>query len=142
MNELLANRPTITLALARQVAAAAEAEALQRGWTVAIAIVDDGANLLYLQRLDGTQLASPEIAVAKAVSAVKYKRSTKALADALTSGRQAVLALPGAMPVEGGLLLVCNETIVGAIGVSGVQPVQDDQVAHVGVAAFAELIGR
>ncbi len=140
MTELLFSKPTITLALARQVAAAAEAEALAQGWTVAIAIVDDGANLLYLQRLDGTQLASPEIAVAKAVSAVKYKRSTKALADALVGGRQAVLALPGAMPVEGGLLLVSNETIVGAIGVSGVQPVQDDQVAQAGVAAFNSLI--
>ncbi len=86
---------------------------------MAIAIVDDGANLLYLQRLDRTQLAGPEIAVAKAASAVKYKRSTKTQADALVGGRQAVLALSGAMPVEGGLL-VSNETIVDAIGVSGV----------------------
>ena len=139
MNEQLTTRQTFTLAVAKKVAAAAETEALTNGWNVVIAIVDDGANLLYLQRMDGTQLASTEIALAKAASAIKFKRPTKAFEDSLIGGRQAILSLPGAMPVEGGLPLICNGEYIGAIGVSGVQANEDGMVAGAGVDALAKI---
>lgn len=141
MNDQLATRQTLPLAVARQLAAAAETEALAHGWNVTIAIVDDGANLLYLQRMDGTQLASTEIALAKAVSAIKYKRSTKLFEDALVGGRQAILSLPGAMPVDGGLPLIWHGEYLGAIGVSGVQAHEDVIVAGAGAAALAKIVG-
>ncbi len=139
MNEQLATRQGLTLAVAKNIAAAAEAEALANGWNVVVAIVDDGANLLYLQRMDGTQLASTEIAVAKAVSAIKFKRPTKVFEDSLIGGRQAILKLSDAMPVEGGLPLSCNGEYIGAIGVSGVQAHEDGKVAGAGVDALAKI---
>lgn len=141
MHEQLTTRQALTLAVAKKLAAAAETEALARGWNVVIAIVDDAANLLYLQRMDGTQLASTDIALAKAVSAIKYKRPTKAFEDSLVDGRQAVLSLPGAMPVDGGLPLICNGEYLGAIGVSGVQAHDDAMVAGAGADALAKIIG-
>jgi uncharacterized protein GlcG (DUF336 family) len=139
MREQLTSKPVLTLAVARQIAAAAEAEALKNGWNVVIAILDDSASLIYLQRMDGVQLASIDIAVAKAASAVKYRRPTKAFEEALVGGRQAILALPHAMPVEGGLPLNCNGWTVGAIGVSGVQADQDGEIAKAGMSALTAL---
>lgn len=141
MMEQLANRQNLTLSIAKQVAAAAESEARENGWNVVVTIVDDGANLLYLQRMDGTQLGSIDVAIAKAISAIKYKRPTKAFEDSLVGGRQAVVTLPGAMPVNGGLPLVCNGEIVGAIGVSGVQPDQDGIIAQAGIDKLARIVG-
>lgn len=141
MHEQLATRRGLTLAVAKKIAAAAEEKALANGWNVVISIVDDGANLLYLQRMDGTQLASVEIALAKAVSAIKYKRPTKIFEDSLIGGRQAVLNLPEAMPVEGGLPLLCQAEYIGAIGVSGVKAEEDGQIALAGVAALAKIVG-
>lgn len=135
-------KPTLTLALVKKIVAQAEAEAQAKDWNVVIAIVDDGANLLYLQRMDGTQLASTEIAVSKATSALKYKRPTKAFEDALIGGRQAILNLPGAMPVDGGLPLIWNGEIIGAIGVSGVQANEDALIARSGVAALEQIVNH
>ena len=142
MREQLTSKPVLTLAVARQIAAAAEAEALKNGWNVVIAILDDSASLIYLQRMDGVQLASIDIAVAKAASAVKYRRPTKAFEEALVGGRQAILALPHAMPVEGGLPLNCNGWTVGAIGVSGVQADQDGEIAKAGMSALTGIAVR
>ena len=142
MQEKLVFKPTLTLAVAKEIAVAAEAEALKNGWNVVIAIVDEGANLLYLQRMDGTQIASIDIAVAKAASAVKYKRPTKSFEEALFGGRQAILNLPHAMPVEGGLPLTHDGCIVGAIGVSGVQADQDGMIAMAGMNALAAIASR
>jgi uncharacterized protein GlcG (DUF336 family) len=142
MQEKLVFKPTLTLAVAKEIAVAAEAEALKNGWNVVIAIVDEGANLLYLQRMDGTQIASIDIAVAKAASAVKYKRPTKSFEEALVGGRQAILNLPHAMPVEGGLPLTHDGCIVGAIGVSGVQADQDGMIAMAGMNALAAIASR
>lgn len=139
MTEQLANRQKLTLAAAKTIAAAAEKKALANGWNVVIAIVDDGANLLYLQRMDDTQLASTDIALAKALSAIKFKRPTKAFEDSLIGGRQAVLMLPGAMPVEGGLPLANNGEFLGAIGVSGVQADEDGIIARAGAEALAKI---
>jgi uncharacterized protein GlcG (DUF336 family) len=139
MREQLTSKPVLTLAVAKQIAAAAEAEALKNGWNVVIAILDDSASLIYLQRMDGVQLASIDIAVAKAASAVKYRRPTKAFEEALVGGRQAILMLPHAIPVEGGLPLNSNGWTVGAIGVSGVQADQDGEIAKAGMRALTGI---
>jgi uncharacterized protein GlcG (DUF336 family) len=129
--------PPITLETAKKVAAAAEAEARKNNLTMVIAVVDGGGMLVYLERMDGTQLASIEVAVAKARSSNNFKRPTKALEDAVAGGRNALLALPGVVPVEGGVLLVNEGKIIGAIGVSGGTSPQDGQVAAAGVAALS-----
>lgn len=142
MNEQLATRKSLTLAVAKKLAVAAETEAISHGWNVVIVIVDDGANLLYLQRMDGTQLASTEIAVAKAVSAIKFKRPTKVFEDSLIGGRQAILKLTEAIPIEGGLPLIVNGEFVGAIGVSGVQADEDGIIAKAGAEALSMILGH
>jgi uncharacterized protein GlcG (DUF336 family) len=135
----LATKKAITLDAAKKIAAAAEAEARKNNWNVVIAIVDDGANLVYLQKMDGVQTGSINVAQAKARGAVNFKRPTKAMEDALAGGRQAILSLPGAMPVEGGLPLMNGSDMIGAIGVSGVTSQQDGQIAAAGAAAAAAM---
>ncbi len=128
---------TLTLAAAQTIAQAARAKAVAEGWTVVIAIVDDGGHLVLLERADGTQKGSVLVAQEKAKTAVFFKRPTKALEDAVLGGKVHMLSLPGATLIEGGLPLVTAEgTLVGAIGVSGVLSSQDGQVAAAGVAAF------
>jgi uncharacterized protein GlcG (DUF336 family) len=126
----------ISLETAKKVAATAIMEARKNNFTMAIAIVDTGGNLVYFEKLDNTQIASIEIALAKARSANNYKRPTKALEDAVNGGRNAVLGLPGAVPVEGGVPLIVDGKIIGAIGVSGGTSPQDGQVAIAGTAAL------
>ncbi|WP_018267128.1 GlcG/HbpS family heme-binding protein [Methylosinus sp. LW4] len=123
---------SLTLDGAKKAAAAAEAEAVKNGWNVVIAIVDDGGNLLYLQRLDGTQASSSETATRKARTSALFKRPTKALEDAVAGGRVALLSLPNVTPLEGGVPLVYKGEIIGAIGVSGATSQQDAQVAKTG----------
>ena len=130
----LAARKALTLAAAKQMASAAEAEARKNNWNVVICIVDEGGHLMYLQRMDETQLASVEIAQGKAKTAVLYKRPTKAMEDAVAGGRNVVMTLPGALPVEGGLPIAVEGRIIGGIGVSGVQSTQDAQIARAGLA--------
>ncbi|MBK5292982.1 MAG: heme-binding protein [Acidobacteriia bacterium] len=132
----LATKKSLTLAVAKQIAAAAEAEARANKWNVVITVLDDGANILYLQRMDDTQIGSVDVAIAKATSAVKFRRPTKVFEDALAGGRQAILKLPGAIPVEGGLPLEAGGVVIGAIGVSGVTSQQDGQIAAAGVKAL------
>ena len=128
--------PTLTLAGAKAIAAAAEAFAVGRGWTVAIAVVDAAGGLVLFQILDDTQPGSQEVAVHKARTAARFKRPTRALEEAIAGGRQALLSLPGATAVEGGLPIVVGGRVVGAVGVSGMQSSQDSQVAEAGLAAF------
>lgn len=135
--DLLQQKPALTLAAARVAIDAAKTEATKQAWLVVIAVVDDGGHLIALERLDGAQFGSVEIAIAKARSAVAFKRPTKAWDDVLASGRQAVLGLPGVVPTEGGVPIVVQGQIVGAVGVSGVTSPQDGQVAQVAVAALA-----
>ena len=132
----LAEKKALTLAAAKKIAAAAEAEARKNHWNVVIAILDEGGHLVYLERMDGVQIASLEIAVKKAESAVRFKRPTKAFEDQLAGGRTAILKLPGAMPFEGGLPIMAGEQVIGAIGVSGVTSQQDGQIAKAGLAAL------
>ncbi|MBM3737973.1 MAG: heme-binding protein [Acidobacteria bacterium] len=135
----LASKKSMTLGAAKKIAAACEAEAMANKWNVVIAILDDGANLVYLQRMDGTQIGSVNVAIQKAESSVRFKRPTKAFEDALKGGRQAILRLPGALPVEGGIPLMRDGAVIGAIGVSGVQSFEDAQIATAGVKAFDSM---
>jgi glc operon protein GlcG len=128
----------ISMDVARKVADAAIAEAKKNGWTVAAAVVDSAGELVFFERMDNTQSASMVIAQEKARTAAKFKRPSKALEDALVGGRQAILRLPGATPLEGGIPLVLDGKIVGAIGVSGVTSPQDGQCAQAG----ADTLGK
>jgi uncharacterized protein GlcG (DUF336 family) len=123
--------PPITIESAKQAAGAALAEARRNGWAMAAAIVDPAGDLVYFERMDGTQLGSVDVAVDKARSAARFKRPTKAFQDTLAQGGDGlrVLALRGAVPVEGGVPLVRDGQIVGAIGVSGGTSAQDGQCA-------------
>lgn len=126
----------LTLADAKRVAAAAAQEAAHNGWSVVIAIVDDAGLLVYLERLDGVQPASCDIAQAKARAAALFRRPTKALEETVAGGRVALLSLPHITPVEGGLPLLHEGQVIGAIGVSGVQSFEDAIVARAGAEAL------
>lgn len=130
-------RPVLTLDAATRVAAAAQAEATTNGWEVVIAVVDAGGHLVLLRRMDGAQLGSVAVAQEKAKSAVLFRRPTKAFADAMAAGRTAILGLPGAIAIEGGVPLIVGAQVVGAVGVSGVTAVQDGQIAEAGARALA-----
>jgi glc operon protein GlcG len=132
-------RKTLSLADARRIAAAAAARAQAEGWTVVIAILDGGGHLIYLERADGTQLGSVQVAQEKARTALLFKRPTRALEEGVLGGRVHMMSLPGVTAVEGGLPLVVDGEIVGSIGVSGVQSSQDGQVAAAGAEALAAL---
>jgi glc operon protein GlcG len=125
---------TINLENARKVAAPALAEAAKNNWTVAVAIVDPSGNLVYFEKMDNTQLGSANVAIDKARSAALFKRPTKALQDALAAGGDGlrILRIQGAVPVEGGIPLVMEGKIIGAIGVSGGTTAQDGQCAKAG----------
>ncbi len=127
---------TLTLADAKRVAAAAAEAARRNEWSVVIAIVDDAGLLVYLERLDGVQPASCDIAQHKARAAALFRRPTKALEETVAGGRTALLSLPHITPVEGGLPLLHEGQVVGAIGVSGVQSFEDGIVAKAGADAL------
>ena len=132
-------KKTLSLADAKLIAAAASARAVAEGWNVVIAIHDAGGHLLYLERADGTQLGSVDVAQEKSRTALLFRRPTKALEDAILGGKIHMLSLPGATKVEGGLPIVKDDQIVGSIGVSGVLSSQDGQVAAAGLAVVASL---
>jgi uncharacterized protein GlcG (DUF336 family) len=124
--------PNINLATAKKVAAAAAAEAMKININVVITIVDTGGNLLYLERFDVVQYGSLDVALHKAKCAVAFKRSTKAFEDTIGSGKTAYLTLDGISAIEGGVPIVQDGKIIGAIGVSGGSSAQDGQVATAG----------
>jgi len=130
----LATRKVLTLDAAKEVMAAAEAEARKNGWNVSIAILDEGGRLLMMQKMDGAPPASVDVCQAKGRSAAIFKRPTKAFSDTVGGGRIVVMALPGAVPVEGGVPILSGGDCVGAIGVSGVTSEQDGQIAAAGAA--------
>ena len=123
---------SITIDDAKRAAAAAVAEARKNTWAMAVAIVDIAGSLVYFEKMDDTQTGSVVVAQAKARSAALFKRSTKVFQDRLASGGDGllVLRLEGAVPVEGGLPLVIDGKIVGAIGLSGGTSPQDGQCAQ------------
>jgi uncharacterized protein GlcG (DUF336 family) len=130
--------PPISLEDAKKVVAPALAEARQNNWAVAVAVVETGGVLVYFEKMDNTQIGSSEVAIGKARSAVLFKRPTKVFQDTLAGGGDGlrVLGLQGAVPIEGGIPLLIDGKIVGAIGVSGVTAQQDGQCAKSGAEAL------
>ncbi|MBI4290064.1 MAG: heme-binding protein [Betaproteobacteria bacterium] len=128
-------KPYLTLADVKKIAAACEAEALKNKWNVAIVILDDGGHPLWLQRLDGATPANAEIALQKARTAALSRRTSKSWEDRITGGRLAMLAMP-LLPIQGGVPITYQGEFVGAIGVSGVQSFEDEQIATAGANAL------
>jgi glc operon protein GlcG len=127
----------ITIERAKKVATPALAEARRNQWTMAVAIVDTAGDLVYFEKMDATQVGSVDVAIDKARSAARFKRPTRAFQDTLAGGGEGlrVLALKGAVAVEGGVPIVIDGKIVGAIGVSGGTSQQDGQCARAGAGA-------
>ena len=134
----LGTKKVLTLSAAKQIAAAAESFARQNNWNVVIAILDDGGHLIYLQRMDDTQIGSVEVAQQKGRTAVNFRRPSKVFQDLVTGGSPQMAQLPGALAVEGGLPLIVEGAVVGAIGVSGVTSAQDGQIAAAGAKALEQ----
>jgi glc operon protein GlcG len=129
---------SISLEDAKKAAAAAIAEVRKNNWTMAVAITDTGGHLVYFEKMDATQTGSVDVAISKARCAALFKRPTKAFQDLLATGGDGlrVLGIQGAVPVEGGVPLVADGKIVGAIGLSGGASSQDGQAAQAGAAAL------
>jgi len=135
-------KKVLTLDAAKKIAAVAEAEAKKRGATVVIVVVDDGGHLLLLERLDDTQVASVEVGIGKARTAAIFRRPSKVFEDQVRDGRVAALALPGATPLQGGVPIIYEGKVIGAIGVSGNTPQEDEDIAKVGAASAATAIAN
>lgn len=130
-----ADAKVLTLSGVRAMAEAAEAEARRNNWNVAIAVVDTHGELLFFLKMDNVQQQSVDIAQAKARTAARMRRPTKALDDGVVGGRLALLAVDGVLPLEGGVPVIHNGVVIGAVGVSGVTSAQDAQVAAAGIRA-------
>ncbi|MFN9212890.1 MAG: heme-binding protein [Betaproteobacteria bacterium] len=120
----------------KRIAAAAEAEAKKNHWPVTIAIADDGGHLLWLQRMDGAAASSAYIAPEKARTAALGRRESKVYEDMINQGRTSFLSVPLLGMLEGGVPIVVDGQVVGAVGVSGVKSAEDAQVARAGIAAL------
>jgi len=132
----LQEKKVLTLEAAEKVSAAAEAEAVKRNATVVIVVVDDGGYPIVLKRLNNTQVASVDVGIGKARTAAIFRRPSKDFEDQIKNGRVASLVLPGATPLQGGIPLVFNGKVVGAIGVSGNTSQEDEDIAKAGAASF------
>ena len=131
-------KPYLILADVKKIAAAAEAEAVANNWGVVISIVDDGGHLLWLQRLDGAAPVSSHIAPAKARTAALGRRESKIYEDMINNGRMSFLSAPELEGLlEGGVPIIVDGHVVGAVGVSGVKSTEDAQIAKAGIAALA-----
>ena len=136
-SQQLPSKRVLTLETAKRMAAAAEAEAAKNRWLVAVAVVDDGGNLLLFHRMDDAKLVAVDIAMRKARTAVFFQGETKALEEEVTKGgRTALLPIDGFMPLQGGFPIVVDGKVIGGIGVSGVSGEQDAQCAAAGLRAL------
>jgi glc operon protein GlcG len=135
----LVNKTGLTLDAAKKIAAAAEADAKSKGARVVIAVVDDGGALLLLERLDDTQVASVDVGIGKARTAAIFRRPSKVFEDQIKDGRVAALALTGATPLQGGIPIIVEGKVIGAIGVSGETPLEDEEIAKAGAEAAKRL---
>ena len=127
---MLGTTKFITLEAAKKMAAAGEAEARKNGWNVAIAIVDASGGLILFQKIDDTQPGSIAVSQGKARAAALFKRPSKALEEAIAAGKLPFLSVEGIVPMQGGLPVVVDGKVIGAVGVSGVSSAQDEQVAQ------------
>ena len=123
----------IGVELAKKIAAGAAAESKKNGWRMAIAVVDNHGFLVYYERMDDTQTGSVEVAIDKAKAAAMYRRPTKAFEDGIAKGRNALLGLRGATPIEGGIPIMVGGKVIGGIGVSGANADQDAAAAAAGL---------
>lgn len=135
----LVEKTALTLDEAKKIAAVAEAKAKAEGARVVIAVVDEGGSLLLLQRLDDTQVASVNVGIDKARTAAIYRRPSKVFEDQVKNGRVSALALHGAVALQGGVPIVVDGKVIGAIGVSGETPSQDEDIAIAGAAVAASF---
>jgi uncharacterized protein GlcG (DUF336 family) len=132
----LIDTKVVSLQAAKTMAAAAEAEAKKHGWAVAIAVVDVSGNLIVFDRMDDVQIGSVDIAIGKARTSARFRRTTKALADALASGGQGLLSVEGAIALAGGVPIVVDGKVLGAVGCSGMTADQDAVAAQAGADAL------
>ena len=130
-------RSMLTLDDCKRISAAAEAEAKKNNWNVCVAILDDGGHLLHLVRMDGGTPANARIAIEKARTAAETRRSTAMWEERIKAGRTSMLKMPGVLPVQGGLPIVVDGECIGAVGVSGVQSHEDEQIAKAGIAILS-----
>ena len=136
----LIEKTALTLEGAKRIAAAAEQKARAVGARVVIAVVDEGGSLLLLERLDDTQVASVNVGIDKARTAAIYRRPSKVFEDQVKNGRVSALALHGAVALQGGVPIVVEGKVIGAIGVSGETPGQDEDIALAGAAVAASFM--
>lgn len=128
--------PAVTLTQAERIIDAARTEAMRRDFAMVFAVVDPAGELVSLEKMDEAQNGSVDVAPAKARSAARFRRPTKAFSDAVTAGRVAILALEGAVPIEGGVPILSGGRVIGALGVSGGSSVEDGEVAAVALRAL------
>ena len=126
----------VNTATAKKIAAAVIAECQKNSWNVAVAIVDNHGYLVYYERMENTQYASNDIAIGKARAAATYRRPTRAFADVINKGGPATATLPGVFASPGGVPLMADGKVIGAVGVSGVTGDQDEQCAKAGISAM------
>lgn len=135
----LIEKTALTLEGAKKIVAVAEAKAKAEGARVVIAVVDEGGSLLLLERLDDTQVASVNVGIDKARTAAIYRRPSKVFEDQVKNGRVSALALHGAVALQGGVPIIVGGKVIGAIGVSGETPGQDEDIAIAGAAVAASF---
>jgi glc operon protein GlcG len=126
------SRISLSQNMARQIAETAEKEAVKNNWLVSIAIVNDAGQLIYFTKMDESSNASGDIAIAKAKHSAYYRRDTKFHEDLVKGGNNVVLALPNSLPIEGGVQLIYQDKVIGAIGISGAASQDDGKIAKAG----------
>jgi glc operon protein GlcG len=136
----LVQKTALTLEGAKRIAAAAEQKARAEGARVVIAVVDEGGSLLLLERLDDTQVASVNVGIDKARTAAIYRRPSKVFEDQVRNGRVSALALHGAVALQGGVPIIVEGKVLGAIGVSGETPGQDEEIALAGASVATSFM--
>jgi uncharacterized protein GlcG (DUF336 family) len=133
---MLGTSKFITLEAAKKMVAAGEAEAVKNGWNVAITIVGANGELILFHKLDETQPGSIAVSQGKARTSAMFKRPTKAMEEMIAGGKTAFLAVEGIIPIQGGLPVIADGKVIGAIGVSGVTSAQDEQIAAAALAVL------
>jgi glc operon protein GlcG len=133
---LTLERKVLSLAAARTIVAASEADAKARGLGVVIVVVDDAGNIIELARMDAAQVASVNVGIGKARTAAIYRRPSRDFEEQIRGGRVAALALADATPLQGGVPIVIDGRVVGAVGVSGDTPQVDEDIALAGARAI------
>ncbi len=128
---------SINLETAKKATAAAIAEAQKNNWKMAVAIADPGGHLVYFEKMDGTQTGSVALAIEKASTSALFRRPTKVFQDGVAAGGEGIrlLRLTGAIPIDGGVPIIADGKLIGAIGISGGAGEQDGQVAKAGAAS-------